>query len=622
MIIGTAGHVDHGKTTLVRALTGVDTDRLPEERRRGMTIDLGYAYQAEIGFVDVPGHERFVHTMLAGAGGIDAALLVVAADDGVMPQTIEHVQILDLLGIADGVVALTRIDRAPERGGEVTRQVRALLAATALRDAPVVPVSAITGAGIADLWAALRTLAKRGRDRGGHPRLAIDRAFTIAGAGLVVTGTLLAGRIAAGDRLLLSPAGVPVRIRGLHAQNRPADTAEAGQRVALNIVGAARDQVARGDWVLHPEVHAPTAQIDARIRLLPAVRPLGADTTVHLHLAAAHVTARIAPLGGPIAPGAEGLVRLTLERAIGALAMDRIVLRDAGALATVGGGVVIDHWPPRRGGRTPVRLGQLAALDQDAAASLAALLDDGWLDFLPFARARNLTEAGRAALLGATGAVVAGGFAVRTDRLEAMHAALLDALAAQHRAHPDLAGLTANQLRGALSFRPPPALFRALIDAALRRGAIIQEGPFLRLPSHAIALSPLDERVWEAARRLIAAQRFSPPRTRDMVPEIGVPEVQLRTALRRLARLGRLVEVAHDHFFLPDTVAEMAAIAAALERDAGMLATGAFRDRLGIGRKVAIQVLEFFDTAGLTRRLGDARRVRTERLPALAGTRV
>jgi selenocysteine-specific elongation factor len=620
VIIGTAGHVDHGKTTLVRTLTGVDTDRLPEEKRRGMTIDLGYAYDGDIGFVDVPGHERFVHTMLAGAGGIDAALLVVAADDGVMPQTIEHAQILDLLGITGGVVAVTRVDRAPERAGEVARQVRALLKETALRDAAVLPVSAITGAGISDLRAALQSLRQRGHDTEGHPRLAVDRAFTIAGAGLVVTGTLLAGRIAVGDRLMLSPSGLPVRVRGLHAQNRAADEARAGQRVALNIAGASRDKVQRGDWVLHPEVHAPTAQFDARIRLLPGARPLKGDTTVHLHLAAAHITARIAPLAGPIPPRAEGFVRLTLERPIGALAMDRIVLRDAGANATIGGGVVLDPWPPRRGGRTPARFFRLAALEQPAATAMGALLGEGLFEFLPFARARNLGEAGRVAILAETHAIVAGGFAIRNDRLEMLQAGLLDALAAHHRDHPDLPGLAAEKLRSALPVRTPLPLFRALIEAALRRGALVQEGPSLRLPSHTVRLSPQDERVWEHARTLIAAQRFNPPRTRDMVPDIGLTEVQLRASLKRLAHRGRLVEVAHDHFFLAETVAEMAAIAAALERDAGTLATAAFRDRLGIGRKVAIQVLEFFDAAGVTRRIGDARRVRPERCFSSAPT--
>jgi selenocysteine-specific elongation factor len=616
VIISTAGHVDHGKTTLVRALTGVDTDRLAEEKRRGMTIDLGYAYEGEIGFVDVPGHERFVHTMLAGAGGIDAALLVVAADDGVMPQTIEHVQILDLLGIDTGVVALTRIDRAPEKVAEATRQVRALLADTALRDAPLLPVSATTGEGLAALRAALRLLARRGRDSGNHPRLAVDRAFTIAGAGLVVTGTLLAGRIAIGDRLMLSPAGLPVRVRGLRAQNRAADEAEAGQRVALNLAGAAKDEVARGDWVLHPELHAPTAQVDARVRLLPTARPLKADTTVHLHLAAAHATARISPLGGPIAPGGEGFVRLTLERRIGALAMDRIVLRDAGALATIGGGVVLDPWPPRRGGRTPARLAELTTLDQPAAPALGSLLDQGWVDFAPFVRARSLTEAARTELLKSSGAVLAGGLALRAGRLEAMHADLVDALAAHHRDDPELPGLPAERLRAALPVRLLPPVFRALIEAALRRGAVVQDGASLRLPSHRVALSPLDERVWQKARDLIAVQRFNPPRTREMVPAIGVAEADLRASLRRLARMGRLVEVAHDHFFLRETLAEMAAIAADLERDAGALATGSFRDRLGIGRKVAIQVLEFLDAAGVTRRVDEGRRVRRERLSA------
>jgi len=614
VIIGTAGHVDHGKTTLVHALTGVDADRLPEEKRRGMTIDLGYAYAGELGFVDVPGHERFIHTMLAGAGGIDAVLLVVAADDGVMPQTIEHVQILDLLGIDRGVVALTRIDLAPDRQAMVTAQLRALLAGTALREAPVLPVSAVTGQGIEELRTALHALGRRPRHADGHPRLAVDRAFTIAGAGLVVTGTLLAGLIRTGDRLTLSPAGLPVRVRGLHAQNRPAPLGEAGQRVALNLVGVAKHQVARGDWVLHAEVHAPTAQVDARIRLLPAAKPLKGDTTVHLHLAAAHVTARMAPLQGPILPGDSGMVRLTLDRPIGALAMDRLVLRDAAALNTIGGGVVLDPWPPRRGARTPARLEQLAALDQPAAAALGDLLARDWAFFPLFARARNLTEGGGRELLHAAGAVLAGGLALRAGRLEELHAALTEVLAAHHRDHPDQPGLPPERLRLAMPVHPSLPLFQALLETALRRGAVRQSGRWLHLPSHQLALSPQDERLWGVVQELIEAHRFSPPRTRDMVAPTGVAEPALRAALHRIARFGRLVEVAHDHFFLRETLAEMASIAAALEGDAGTVTAGQFRDRLGIGRKVAIQVLEYLDTAGVTRRQGDARRVRRERL--------
>ena len=348
MIIGTAGHVDHGKTALVKALTGIDADRLAEEKRRGITIDLGYAYtdtrNGTLGFVDVPGHERFVHTMLAGASGIDAALLVVALDDGVMPQTREHVQILQLLGIDRGVVALTKADLAPDRVADVGTEVRSLLAGTGLASAPLLPVSALTGDGIEALREALLALGPRRRDSDGYPRLAVDRAFILAGAGLVVTGTLVAGRVHTDDRLMLSPPGIELRVRGLHAQNRPADHAVAGQRVALNVVGPrlSKDAVTRGDWVLHPDVHAPTARFDVRVRLLAEeARALRADAPAHLHLGAAHVTARVAPLTADrIEPGASLLARLTLDHAIGALAGDRLVLRDATATRTIGGGVV------------------------------------------------------------------------------------------------------------------------------------------------------------------------------------------------------------------------------------------------------------------------------------------
>ena len=334
MIIGTAGHVDHGKTALVKALTGVDTDRLAEEKRRGITIDLGYAYAGELGFVDVPGHERFVHTMLAGASGIDTALLVVALPEGIRRQTREHLQILSLLGIDRGVVALTKADLAPDRIPDVSAALRTLLADTPLAQAPMIPVSAVSGQGIDDLRAALLASTGPSRDTSGYPRLAVDRAFTLSGVGLIVTGTLVSGRIAAEDRLVLSPSGLELRVRGLHAQNRPATEAVAGQRVALNITGPklSKDMVTRGDWVLHPEIHAPTAALDARITLLAdAPRALRQDTQVHLHLGAGHAMARVSLLDREwLEPGEGALIRLTLPHPIGALARDRIVLRDTG----------------------------------------------------------------------------------------------------------------------------------------------------------------------------------------------------------------------------------------------------------------------------------------------------
>ena len=623
MIIGTAGHVDHGKTALVKALTGIDADRLAEEKRRGITIDLGYAYTDTLGFVDVPGHERFVHTMLAGASGVDAALLVVALDDGVMPQTREHVQILQLLGIDRGVVALSKADLARERVAEVSAEVRSLLAGTTLSTAPLVPVSSVTGEGVEPLREALHVLGPRVRPLEQHPRLAVDRAFTLTGAGLVVTGTLVSGRIRVEDWLMLSPPGLELRVRGLHAQNRRATEAIAGQRVALNVVGArlSKETVARGDWVLHPDVHAPTSSIDARMTLLPDEgRALRSGAPVHLHLGAAHVTARVVPLDTDrIEPGQSASARLTLVRPIGALSGDRLVLRDAAATRTIGGGAVIDPFPPRRGRRSPERLARLAALrnDEPAVALRAVLaLPPGWIDRVSFVRARNLPPAVQSSVMAAVPAGVSGDVLIAPDKLRALRGEALLRLAAHHAASPDQPGLQLERLRQAMPVQPPPLAFRDIIELLLRDGAVEQDGPWLRLPTHRPVLSAQDERIWQRARELIAEDRFRPPRIRDIAKTLSVPETVVRAALKRVQRMGRAVEIAPDHFFLTETVAEMAGIAAELAEAAssGTITAAAMRDRLANGRKVAIHVLEYFDRTGLTVRAGDERRVRTERL--------
>jgi selenocysteine-specific elongation factor len=621
MIIGTAGHVDHGKTALVKALTGVDADRLAEEKRRGITIDLGYAYAGDLGFIDVPGHERFVHTMLAGATGIDTALLVVALPEGIRPQTREHLQILSLLGIEQGVVALTKADLAADRVPEITAAMRALLADTKLRDASIVPVSAVSGEGVDALRAELLASSVRDRDAAGYPRLAVDRAFTLPGAGLIVTGTLVAGRIAVDDRLVLSPSGLELRVRGLHAQNRQAAEAHAGQRVALNITGPrlSKDAVTRGDWVLHPDIHAPTAELDARITLLPdtprAMRP---DTWVHLHLAAAHVMARVSLLDRErLEPGETALVRLTLQQPIGTLARDRMVLRDTGATSTIGGGLVLDPFPPRRGRRTAMRLAQLAALEAaDAAEALRERLAvaPGWTDAASFMRARNVRDADRAALVAAVPAVAEGGLILSPAAFDNVRSAVLTALSGHHLASPELPGLQAERLRLSLAERPPVAGFAGILQALLRSRLIAQDGPWFRLPGHRIALSAQDERLWHAARPLVAAERFRPPRVRDLANALTVPEAAMRATMKRLMRMGQVVEIAPDHFFLRETAAEMAAIAAEAVDGEGLLTAAAFRDRLDNGRKVAIQILEFFDKVGVTIRQGDMRRVRRDRL--------
>jgi selenocysteine-specific elongation factor len=623
MIIGTAGHVDHGKTALIKALTGIDADRLAEEKRRGITIDLGYAYTDAVGYVDVPGHERFVHTMLAGASGIDAALLVVALDDGVMPQTREHLQILQLLGIDRAVVALAKADLAGQREAKVAAEVRALLAPTPLASAPLLRVSAVTGEGIEALRRALGSLGQRPRNVEGYPRLAIDRVFSLSGVGLVVTGTLVSGRIRVEDHLMISPPGIELRVRGLHAQNRPANEAVAGQRVALNVTGprVSKQAITRGDWVLPAELHAPTARLDIRLLLLAEERrTLRADMPVHLHLGAAHVTARLAALDTErLEPGGPVLARLALDRPISAIAQDRVVLRDAAASRTIGGGIVIDPYPPRRGRRTAERLAQLAALEQaDHTAALATLvaLPPYWTASETFFRSRNLPAPARQAVLSAAASVVVAERLIARTRLEALREGVLRELAAHHRAAPDQPGLQLERLRLATPDRPSAAVFRAIIEPLFRRGAIEQDGPWLRLPTHRVRLSAHDERLWLSARALIAAERFRPPRTRDLAQVLAVPETTMRTTLKRVQRIGQLIEVAPDQFFLSETVAEMARIGAAIAATdpAGTITAAAFRDKLANGRKVAIQVLEFFDRVGLTRRIGDAREIRIDRL--------
>jgi selenocysteine-specific elongation factor len=640
MIIGTAGHIDHGKTALVRALTGVDADRLPEEKARGITIDLGFAYRpiegAEtLGFVDVPGHERFVHNMLAGAVGIEFVLLVVAADDGPMPQTREHLQILDLLGLKRGIVAVTKIDLvSPERVDEVMRQVRSLVAPTGLADAAIVAVSSATGAGIAELEARLLAVAAETplRPRSGHFRLAVDRCFSLTGAGTVVTGTVFAGSVGVGDHLILTPSGHEARVRGIHAQNHAADHGQVGQRCAINLVGPqiSKQQVQRGDWLTDPALHQPTDRIDARVRLLPSeVRPLKHWTSVHLHLGAAHVPARVALLDSEaLAPGGEGLAQLVLDRDIGALRGDRLILRDQSAQRTVGGGIVLDPWPPARGRRKPQRLASLVAQTRPtAAAALAELLDidPGWVDLGQFARAWNLPPFESADAWRQVEMVLAdeGGrqFAFSPARWSVLTAAIVEVLRAHHLKLPESAGIEAERLRLASAIRLPPSVFAGTLARLLRDKTIEADGPWLRLPGHAVRLTTADERLWQRIMPMIQRDRFQPPRVRDFALALQAREDDVRQLLRRLAKMGQVAQVAPDHFFLRSTVAEIVTIADRLAAASPeqTVTAGAFRDKIGSGRKVAIQILEFLDRAGVTVRAGDARTVRRERLDRFGG---
>ncbi|MGA0560838.1 selenocysteine-specific translation elongation factor [Ancylobacter sp. VNQ12] len=640
MIIGTAGHIDHGKTALVGALTGVDTDRLKEEKARGISIDLGFAYlpteAGTLGFIDVPGHEKFIHTMLAGASGIDFALLIVAADDGVMPQTREHLALLDLLGITHGLIALTKADLADDaRRAAVEAEIAALLDGTSLEGAPVVAVSSLTGEGIDDLRGRLVDAARafRARAAEGRFRLAVDRSFTLSGAGTVVTGTVLSGQVKVGDQLMLSPSGIPARVRSIHAQNRKAEEGRAGDRCALNLAGegVTHEGITRGDMVLDPALHAPTERIDAKLRVLAGEpKALGQWFPVRLHHASVEVGARLVPLSlEAVPPGDEAYVQLVLERPIAAASGDRFVIRDTSAQRTIGGGTLLDLRAPARKRRTPERLAQLdAGTEADPALAVARLLEGEpfHLDLDGFARDRALAAAAPVTLAEQLGLVTfaAGGTrtALSPARWEFYRAALLAELTRFHDANPDLPGMGAERLRLALVPRLAKPVFAEALKRLAGEGRIGLDGAWVRLAGHEVRLTRQDEVLWELIEpHLGGAERFRPPRVRDLAGLTGAPEPDIRRLLKLLGRMGRADEVAHDHFFLRATVAEMVGMVRDLSQAAAdhQFAASAFRDRIeegehAVGRKVAIQILEFFDRHGVTLRRGDLRRINPHRL--------
>lgn len=635
MIVATAGHVDHGKTVLVKALTGIDTDRLPEEKRRGLTIEPGFAYlhldeeghpddDTVLGFVDVPGHERFIRNMLAGVAAIDFALLVVAADDGPMTQTREHLDILDLLEIGEGAVALTKIDLVDDaRVGAVTAQISELLAGTSLAGAPIFPVAAVQHRGVAALKAHLAGAAADWCDRearGGF-RFAIDRCFTLPGVGLVVTGAVVAGKACREDRLVLSPQGLPVRIREIRAHDRQASQARAGQRCALNIAGRGleKDAVHRGDWLLDPALHAPVSRIDARIRLLPGeAKGLTGGAGVHVHIGAAETTGRVFVLGKrAIVPGEAALVQLALDRPIGALSRDRLILRDKSAQRTIAGGRVIDPFTVARGRARPERLDRLAAMDQETAGeALAGLLDlttDG-VDLERFARAWNLAAEDMAALLAEQSVAVFDArsrrFGLRARRWDKALDATRAALVRWQDESDGDGGPTDKALRAALPEATSQDLFAALLRRLVETGEVVRRHGALSLAGHQPAMAAADRALWERLRPLLDGDGLRPPALHELASSLGMDVAVLRKQLHGLTRWQLVTQVSDKRFFSVGQVRRLAALAEELSRaaDDGRFTVGTFRDRSGIGRNLAIEVLEYFDRTGITSAAGAGNR--------------
>lgn len=628
MIIGTAGHIDHGKTALLKALTGQEGDRRREERLRGITIDLGYLYaslgESDLtGFIDVPGHERFVHNMLAGACGIDCVLLVVAADDGVMPQTREHLAIVELLGIRCAFVALTKIDRVEAPCiAEVGVQIEALLQAGPLAGAPIFPVSSVTGAGIDALRAALIEQAAdvRSRSEDGHFRLAIDRAFSVTGAGVVVTGTAFAGRVQIGDELALSPSGRTVRVRGLHAQNQAAQEARAGQRVALNLAGdrLAVEQISRGDWLLKPELQAATRRIDIEFTLLPSeARELRHWTPVHIHLGAQDVTGRIALLEGEyLAPGGHVHAQLLLNAPAHAVHGDRVVLRDQSAQRTLGGGRVLDPFAPPRNRHRQARLAVLRALSGETLEEiLPALLPSAINGLEPASLERQFNRPRQTWRLPDEALEIATRIGPRLfDRgtWEYLEQSLVAALQRFHETQPDELGPDRDRLRRYALPQLDRPIYLALLEQTLAAGKVEASGPWLHLPGHRVRLSEEEETLKARLWPLLETARFDPPWVRELAGELNIEEDRVRHLLRKLSRIGELQQVVKDLFYPDSTIRQLANQILDMERQAGVIRAAAFRDQIQLGRKRSIQLLEHFDRIGLTRRFGNERKIRPD----------
>ncbi len=632
-VIGTAGHVDHGKSTLVAALTGIHPDRLKEEQEREMTIDLGFAWFTldseetggeveEVGVVDVPGHRDFIENMLAGIGGIDAALFVVAADEGVMPQTREHLAILDLLQVHAGVIALTKVDLIdePEWLDLVEMDVRAAFEDTVLQDAPLVRVSARTGEGLAALRAELAKVLAENPPRPdlGRPRLPVDRVFTIAGFGTIVTGTLSDGRLSTGDEVEILPSGLHGRVRGLQSHKHKEDTAVPGSRTAVNISGVDVEEIERGSVVAHPGRYKPTRRLDVHFRLLPDVSgPLRHSTEVKLFIGASEVQARVRLLGvEELKPGEKGWLQLEPEQPVVAVRGDRYILRRPSPGETLGGGIVVEPHPPGRHKRfSEDVLRQLEALRQGSPSDVLfqAAVSAGLAPLRDIAnRARLSSEQAVAALqeLLESGQLVQLEPGNLTPQSDAYVAALpfwtpltqkaVHEVSAYHRNFALRLGMPREELKSRLKLAARP--FNAALRKWVEAGELVEEGLQVRAPGFAVRLTNQQEGAVARLLQRFAAAPFAPPSVKEVQAELG------DDLYAALLEMGKLVQVSSDVVFRPE---DYQALLDWIERhfqSEDSLTVAQFRDQFNTSRKYALGFLEHLDSVGVTVREGDARK--------------
>jgi selenocysteine-specific elongation factor len=628
VVVGTAGHIDHGKTSLVKALTGTDTDRLPEEKARGITIDLGFAFLEEpdgltIEIVDVPGHERFIKNMLAGVGGIDVAMLVIAADEGVMPQTREHLAICSLLQIPSGLVVLTKTDLVEPDWLELVRDdIATLVRGTFLAGAPIVPVSAKTGQGLDTLRLTLRDLAAKVRGRGVDqlPRLPIDRVFTIKGFGTVVTGTLMAGRLRVDDRVEVFPAALPAKVRGLQTHGQPVAEASAGQRTAVNLQGVERAAVERGHVLGLTGTLQPSVLVDGTLELLAdAPRPLKTRDRVRFHAGTSEIMARVLLLEtAELAPGGTAFARFRLEAPLVALPGDRFVVRSYSPMVTIGGGTLLDIAPPRFRRKGPALVAHLGLLRDGSPEAIveehirhaggggvrvAAL--SGRVPFGP-ERLRALLEA-----LQGGGRVVAidRDWFVHPDSLARLRALVVTALEQFHRAHPLRPGMSREELRGR-GGAADERVFGHLLDALVAEGLVRTERDKVRLAAHEIRLSTEQQKTVERLEQEYVSAAAAPPSPEEALARAGVTGDEEHELFQVLVEARKLIRVKESLYFHARALETIQDKLVAMLRERKEIGPGDIKDLLGISRKYAIPLLEFFDARRVTTRVGERRVLR------------
>jgi selenocysteine-specific elongation factor len=635
-IIGTAGHIDHGKTSLIKALTGEDTDRLKEEKERGISIDLGFAHfdlpdGTQAGIVDVPGHERFIRNMLAGAHGIDLVLFTVAADDGVMPQTEEHLDILHLLGVKSAIFLITKADLvAPSRVQEVEEEIKILTFGTSLENSPVLPFSAVTGQGLEELREEIvRKLALVARPPPkGYFRLPVDRAFLLQGHGVIVTGTALSGEIKAGDHVRALPGGQTFRVRSLQVHNRSVDAAGWGQRVAANLTGLEKSSVERGHVVAHEKLTLTTDRFDARLEVRPAAtKGIKNHQRVRIHLGTAERLAKLIVLGAKekLEPKEAAFCQIALGEPLLALRGDHFIVRDETARRTLGGGIVIHPWPRKHKRNEPDLEKRLESLLSDDVLLLIERFveesDDFATSIEPIYQFLNLKDEEVRSCIGRAPNILTisaeGEKLYSTEKKwQELKKKITHALQEYHASHALAAGMDMEELRVKLPYGISARLFRILVEMLESEKSVVRDGSILRLPGHRVELRAEEKTLTEKIKRLLGASPMAPPELRQMEKDLGAERGKVAEVVRVMEREKSIVRVATDLYFLADCVDNVKAVLYKYLSENGEITAATFRDLLGSSRKYTIALLEYFDREGITVRIGDARRLKS---PAPAG---